>query len=187
MSAASRRFDDLGEQLQAAFIERTHGLRARYAQLNARERRIVVVGGVLGLLILIYAGIWSPLAGARGQRVEALAKARAIAQQLELAAALARQSPAAARSTPNLAQNQSLLAAVDQAARSGTLGKAPERLQPEGDREVRVWLEDVPFEALVRWLGELRLRYGITPQSLDVERAEAPGLVSARLSLVRGP
>lgn len=187
MSALVRRFDLWGDQLQSVLVERTQGLRSRYSQLEPRERRIVLVGGLLAGLILIYAGIWSPLASAHGRQREALAQARVIAQQLELAQAWVRQNPSAPRAAPSAALNQSLLAAVDQAARSGTLGKAPERLQPEGDLEVRVWLEDVPFEALVRWLGELKTRYGITAQTLDVERAEAPGQVTARLSLVRAP
>jgi general secretion pathway protein M len=74
---------------------------------------------------------------------------------------------------------------VDLSARAGTLSKPPSRIQPEGEREVRVWLEAVSFDSLLRWIGELETRYGIQVQTADIERAERPGLVDARLTLVR--
>jgi type II secretory pathway component PulM len=39
--------------------------------------------------------------------------------------------------------------------------------------------------SLVRWLGELQLRYGVSVQSLDVESPSGAGVVDARLSLTR--
>ena len=74
---------------------------------------------------------------------------------------------------------------VDQATKNGTLGKAPSRLQPEGDAEVRVWLDGISFDALVRWLSDLETRQGVRVQNADIEKQDAPGTVNVRLSLVR--
>jgi general secretion pathway protein M len=158
--------------------------RARFDALSQRERWMVVAGGTALTLTLLYLAIIEPITLAHRKRVEALDSARALATQLETAAAAVN---AAARrgGGATAGRGMSLLAAVDQSSKSGTLGKAPERLQPEGDKEVKLWFDDVPFDNLVRWLGELQTRYGITVQSLDIETQPGAGLVDARLSLVR--
>ena len=50
---------------------------------------------------------------------------------------------------------------------------------------MRIWLDDVPFDALVRWLGDLHTRYGVRVEAANIERESGPGLVSARLTLMR--
>lgn len=84
-----------------------------------------------------------------------------------------------------MGRGMSLLAAIDQSTRGGVLTKPPERMQPEGEREVRVWFDDVPFDSLVRWVALLQTQYGVTVQMLDIEAQPGAGLVDARLSLTR--
>jgi general secretion pathway protein M len=157
-------------------------LQSRYDALAPRERLMVAVAGAVVFVTLLYLLIWEPLVKAHEQRAEALDSARALATRIESAALLTQRSALGAR----VDRNTSLLAAVDQTSRSPTLGKAPSRLQPEGDREVKVWLEDVSFDNLLRWLSELENRYGIAASSAEIERGTTPGSVSARLTLVRG-
>lgn len=159
-------------------------LRERFLALQPRERVLVSVGALAVSLTLIYLLLWEPLAQAHTQRRAALEASRALAAQLEVAAQKVQtlRRPAGAQA----GQNLSLMAAVDQASKQPTLGKSPSRIQPEGDREVRVWFEGVAFDALVRWLFDLQTRYGVSVQTLDVEPQAAPGEVNVRLSLVRG-
>ena len=83
------------------------------------------------------------------------------------------------------AADVSLLTAVDQAAKNGTLKKPPSRLQPDGDNAARIWFEDVEFDVLLRWMQELQSRYGVTIDVVDIEKRETAGLVNARLSVLR--
>lgn len=152
-----------------------------FLALAPRERWMVAVGGIVTTLILFFLLVWEPIVLAHERRAQALGEARALAQRLEQVAADSRGG--APRAAVN--RSQSLLAAVDTAGKSPTLGKAPSRLQPEGEAEVKVWLEGVNFDALVRWLAELESRHGIVVQDADIEKDSAPGMVSARLSLVR--
>lgn len=158
--------------------------RERFLALQSRERWMLGVGVIALLLTVLYLAIWEPLVQAREQRALALESSRAIAIRLEQAA---QQLRASAGNNPaaTAGRGLSLLAAVDQASKQGTLGKSPTRVQPEGDREVRVWFEDVPFDGMVRWLHELQTRYGISVQTMDVEPQSGPGQVNVRLSLVR--
>lgn len=155
-----------------------------YARLAPRERWMVLTAlAVLGAT-LFYLMAWEPLAQARQREAAALETARAQANRLEVIGAAVVGSAGATRPAAS-SRNQSLLAAVDQAARGPTLGKAPSRLQPEGDGEVRVWLERTAFDNLVRWIGELDRQHGVQVTTADIERLSEPGLVDARLTLVR--
>jgi general secretion pathway protein M len=156
-------------------------LRAWWSSLAERERRVLAGGGVALALIVVYAAVYEPLVGAHQQRRDDLAAARAVAMELE------RLSAVAPGGGPALSgAGQSLLAIVDQSRQASGIAKPPSRLQPEGEATVRIWLEDVPFEALMRWLGDLQTRYGVRVEAADIQRESGPGLVNARLTLMRG-
>ncbi|MBI2383438.1 MAG: type II secretion system protein M [Gammaproteobacteria bacterium] len=164
-----------------SYLER---FRSWWNALAPRERRILSVGGPLAAVIVLYFGVWQSLADTRVRRERALADARQLAQRLEQIGAEVEKSRRQGGAA-SAGRNLSLLAAVDQAGKSSQLGKAPSRIQPEGDKQVRVWLEDVSFDALVRWMQDLQARYGLRIESADIERESGPGLVDARLTLVR--
>lgn len=163
-----------------AWVER---FRVWWATLVDRERRVIALGGgALGLIVL-YLAVWEPLTGATHRLEVDLQAARALAVQLESLALLA---PRAAGSAPQAGAGQSLLSIIDTTRKSSAVTKPPSRLQPDGEDTVRVWLEDVPFDGLLRWLGDLHARYGVRVDNADIERESGPGLVNARLTLVRG-
>ncbi len=155
--------------------------RAWWSALAERERRILGAGGVVLGAVVLYLAVWEPLAYARHQQRVDLAAARALAVQLEMLAASAPRGAG-----PGAGAGQSLLAIIDQSSKASALTKPPTRLQPEGDDTVRIWLDDVPFDVLMRWLGDLQSRYGVRVDNADIERESGPGLVNARLTLVRG-
>lgn len=157
-------------------------IRTAFEKLSARERQLVLVAVGTVAVLLLYLAIWEPLVNAHARRAEALESARAVAVRIEAAAALVQgRSGAAAR------QNGTLLSVIDQSSREPTLGKAPSRIQPDGagEKTVKVWFDDVPFDKLMRWLGELESRHGVRVASAEIARGGAAGLVTVQLSLVR--
>lgn len=156
-------------------------MQATLQQLAPRERIMVLAGSAVVLVTLVYLAVWEPLVRAHGQRQLELERARALSVRIEQIGARVQGSGAARR----VDRSTSLLAAVDQTSRSPVLGKAPSRVQPEGDREVKIWLEDVGFDNLLRWLQELESRYDITPSSAEIERGDTAGVVDARVTLIR--
>lgn len=173
------RWQSLGQDLG----QRLAPLRARYEALQPREQWLVGIAGVVVALAVIHAGIWQPFARARAHHASELAEARRLAASLTQAQAevLAR----GPRNAPVVGGDVSLLSVVDQASKSGTLGKTPSRLQPDGDNQARVWIEDVQFDALLRWMYELQTTYGLRIDVADIERQPTSGLVNARLALMR--
>ena len=160
--------------------------RDRFLALQPRERWILSAGATVLALTLAYLLVWEPIANGRRERVEALESSRLLAIRLEQAAAQVQRAGGQGGTGNSAGRGLSLMAAVDQASKQSTLGRSPTRIQPEGDREVRVWFEDVSFDALVRWIAELQTRYGVGVQTLDIEPQATPGKVNARMSLVRG-
>jgi general secretion pathway protein M len=151
------------------------------AQLQPRERVMVLAGAVVVAITLLYAAIWQPLVKAHLRREQALAEARVQASRLEVASAELQRN----RGRAGADTSTSILSAVDKASRSPTLGKTPTRMQPEGERNVNVWLDDVAFDNLARWLVELETRFGIVPVAADVQRQSGVGPVNAHLTLAR--
>lgn len=154
----------------------------QWAQLAPRERIMVIVAASALLLTLLFLTVWEPLAKGRQQQAVALEGARAVAVRLEEIGAEV--GPGTRQNRPTIPSG-ALLATVDRAARSGLADTPPSRIQPEQDREVRVWIDGVAFEALLSWLDDLEQKQGVRAQSIDLERGEQPGRVNVRLSLVR--
>lgn len=57
------------------------------------------------------------------------------------------------------------------------------RYEPAGEDGIRVWLEGVPFNAVVKWLFQLEGSHGIRAAEFTIEREGEAGMVSARLTL----
>jgi general secretion pathway protein M len=152
--------------------------------LAPRERILVGTGAIVVLITVLFLGIWEPLNKAHHQREVDLVAARALAQRLEIISAEV-QKARAVNGGGVASSGGSLLTVVDQASKSGALNKPLTRIQPEGESEVKVWVDGVSFDALLRWIAELEGRYGISIQTADIDKDATPGLVNARLSLVR--
>ena len=163
------------------YLER---FRAWWSARAERERQMLSLGAGALALILLYLAVWEPLTHMQKKREASLAEARALAVQLET---LATQAPGASTAAGVTAtKGQSLLSVVDQSGKASQIGKAPSRLQPDGDNTVRLWLDDVPFDPVLRWLAELQTRNGVRVSDADIERQSGTALVKVRLTLVRG-
>lgn len=155
----------------------------RWRALAVREQRLLLAGIAAVVLTVIFLGIIEPLSQLQSRRETALMQSRALAQRLEEISAELQSTRGSV--PPSALKTLSLLTAVDQSVKQSAIGKAPSRLQPEGDKQVRIWFEAVSFDALARWLHELETRYGVFTLSADIEREAAGGQVSAQLTLMR--
>ena len=63
------------------------------------------------------------------------------------------------------------------------LGVAVKRYENESENKLRVWLENVPFDKMVRWLDQLETRYGLVIVNIAIDAEKEPGLVTAKLVL----
>lgn len=155
-------------------------LKAWYAQLAAREQRVVSVGAVvLGVLILL-GGILAPLESAvstatkaRDTRREDLAWMRVNAPEV-----------AAGGTTLPAETGEAPVVLVDRIGREAGLGATLRGTQPSGTG-VRVQLEAAPFDTMIEWLANLDQHYGLATDSISVDRAAKPGAVNANITLAQ--
>ncbi|MDX9739851.1 MAG: type II secretion system protein M [Gammaproteobacteria bacterium] len=156
-------------------------LRTAYFRLGARDRLLLLVGGILLSLLLFLFAIWMPL----DQRVERLRET--VDRQLALRAWMAESAEEVRRlkaSDPGQrVADQSLLAFTDRTAREAGLAGAMRRVEPEGNDRVRIVLEQAGFDAVTAWLEQLAGRFRVRIASITVERREEPGLVNVRVIL----
>jgi general secretion pathway protein M len=159
-------------------------LKQRFERLNLRERLLVSAAAATLALALLFILIFEPLQTS----VDRLRTDVADMQGLVAELAQARSLVLSGRNGVGVIQGQgrSLLSIIDQSGKENGLASAITRMQPEGDATVRVWLEQADFAALVRWLDKLESGYGVTVNEVAIDRESQPGLVRARLGLVRG-
>lgn len=156
--------------------------------LEQREQAIVGVGGIIAAVILLWALVWMPLdrahsdANANLERWrEALADLRVVAANLNAGA------PATSTSRP-VSSTESPVVIVDRTLREHSLNNTARRQQPTPNG-VRVEFENVAFDQLVVWLGDLNTRYAMDVQagSLSIAARSGPGRINASLTLERTP
>ena len=158
-------------------------MKAWFASLEANERRMLMIAAPMLLLMLLYVGVWEPLTNkvddlrvSTTEQESLLAWMRGAAQEVKQ---LRGRSGQGQRAKPTT--GESLLSLVDSTAKSGQLGTALKRVQPDGEQKVRVWLETASFDDVVRWLTALETRHGVHVVSSVFQAVEATGRVDVRL------
>lgn len=157
-------------------------MKAWWQGLADRERRLLLGGGVIAVLLLGYLLVWEPLQQSREDWRRRAVAAEANLQWMRDAAAQVG-ARRAAGDVPATADGRSLLARVDSGAREAGLGGSLLRVEPTGPDQVRVQFQQAGFDALMQWLESLSARDGIRVTELSVTRSEGAGRVDARLAL----
>ena len=159
-------------------------MRDWFESLEAREKLFVSIGAAIVAVALLWGVVWAPLdKGHRELQQRVATWERSLAELRPLASMPRPQSgsrPAAAGGSA-----QSPVVIVDSTLRSHGLGQ-PKRSQPTPNG-IRVEFENVAFDKLVVWLGDLSYQYGMEVQagSLSAATSEAPGRINATLTLER--
>mgnify|MGYP001827342260 CR=1 FL=1 len=151
--------------------------------LGSREQMLLGAGAIVLVLLLVYGLVWAPLGEGYNTMKTRVSAQRDTAEWLEQGAQTLQQLKRRAPAARGLG-GKSLLAMADSTARSNGLGPSLKRVEPEGSRNVRVWLDDASFDLVVKWLGTLSTSYGIETDSATMERvAGETGKINARLTL----
>lgn len=154
-----------------------------YKNLSPREQKTVIFGGIALAIILFYFLFLEPLQAEKEQLSKIVSSQQVSLQWMQQAVAEIKAQQAQGTSTQR-ALNGSLSVVVDNSLRSSTLASKDKRIEPEGDKKVRVHFEQVGFMALMRWLVDIYSRYTIQVQSIVLEKNDQPDNVRARIVLV---
>ena len=153
--------------------------------LEPRERVFVSGGAVVLVIALFYAFIWLPLDnGQRTLASDIAAWERSLAELRPL-----KNIPAATGGTsrPGASNQQTPVVIVDQSLRARGLDRSLKRSQPTTSNGIRVEFENVAFDDLVLWLGDLSTQYAmqVSAGSFSAANQTEPGRINATLTLER--
>jgi general secretion pathway protein M len=156
-----------------------------FESLDKRERLFVSGGVVVVALSLLYAFIWIPLDKSHANLSASVAAwDRSLAQLRPLKGI--RPITGSSRIAPAGAQ-QAPVVIVDQTLRARGLDRSLQRSQPTTSNGIRVEFENVAFDDLVIWLGDLSAQYAmdVTSGSFSTANRSEVGRINATLTLER--
>lgn len=157
-------------------------MKAWWETLSARERLLVIGGLGLTLALMGYALVWEPFRTSHRQLQQRVAEQRADLIWMRQAAREVKRLSGNAGTSPTR-DGRSLLTLVDQTARAAGLASALKRVAPQGEDKLSAQLDGVEFDKLIPWLGMLEHDHRIAIVNLSIDRANATGLVNARVIL----
>ena len=160
-------------------------LKQWFTSLQPRERWMVLAGGIMVLIAVIYSVLTPFYRSITAQSARLDAKRADLAWMVDNAGnlqALNASQPLPLAGGPG---NESLIVLVDRTAREVGLGSNVTGQTPAGPNGIRVRLEGAAFDSLALWLNSLTVGYNIKISSANVNRSGQPGLVNASIELTR--
>ena len=157
-------------------MARALDLASSLQSLSPRDRRILLVGGVIAAILVLALILRldhsvSRLHDQIAQKQTDLVWMRTAAPEIAAAGPVRSNS------------GESLIVIVDQSARESGLGNSLAGSQPSGAGSLSVQLEKAPFDSLVGWLARLSQQNGVQIESATIDTAGQPGTVNASLVL----
>ncbi|MEW8049091.1 MAG: type II secretion system protein M [Candidatus Thiodiazotropha sp.] len=149
-----------------------------------QEHMALMIGAAAILLLLVYLLLWRPFNQALDKKALLVESQQLtlnwMQDNLDLVKSLRNQQRG-----KGTGSNEALLTLVDRTAKKIRLRQQIQRIKPQGDNAVQLWIEEAPFDTIIKWLGQLTQTHAIEIDSLTIDRQDKPGLVNARLVLQR--
>jgi general secretion pathway protein M len=161
-------------------------MRDWFDSLESREQLFVALGAVIVLVALLYGLVWAPLDKNHDTLAASVSGWQESLAELRPLKGLAQSSSRSAGSSAAVSQ-QAPIIVVDQTLRSRGLEQFRRRSQPTSSNGIRVEFENVAFDDLVLWLGDLSDQHSMHVQagSLSKGSQSGPGRINATLTLER--
>ncbi|MCL1144199.1 type II secretion system protein M [Shewanella gaetbuli] len=149
-------------------------LRIWWQGLQFREQQLVGSCGIFVVIGILYWGIWSPISAAQE---EAERNYNSAQQTLSYVKTTANKIAGLKSSGSAPKARGSLSSIVNQTA--GQYSLEITRMQPQGNK-IQLWMDDVPFDALLSYLHDLVVQKGLTLESVDLSESDTVGFVNVR-------
>lgn len=152
--------------------------------LQSREQLFILAAAGVIAFFVFYTFVWMPLQTSRQAAADTLEqKQELLAWIQESGLRLRALGPVTARAST--ASDRSVLATVDSTAKQLGVRPTIKRIEPSGDDQVTVWVEDMPFDSLMLLLGRLDKQANVYTQNAEISRSPNPGKSTAKIVLKR--
>ncbi|MES9972737.1 type II secretion system protein GspM [Candidatus Thiodiazotropha sp. LNASS1] len=149
-----------------------------------QEHMALIIGAAAILLLLVYLLMWRPFNQALDKKALLVESQQLTLNWMQDNLDLVKNLRSQQRGK-SAGSNEALLTLVDRTAKKTRLRQQIQRIKPQGDNAVQLWIEEAPFDTIIKWLGQLTQAHAIEIDSLTIDRQDKPGLVNARLVLQR--
>jgi general secretion pathway protein M len=160
---------------------------AWWQRLGERDRLTLTFGALIAAAIVLWAFVWQPMVDANAQLGARVRQGEQDLAWMQQVASTLKQRRLQGANVGLQRAGRSLLALADGTAREAGLDGVLKRVEPVGEGRVNVWLENTTFDHTMLWLESLRQSYGVRVDELSIDRATAPGVVNARITLIDPP
>lgn len=151
------------------------------SSLSARERGLLSAMGLLAILLMFYMLLWEPtqlrLNDLRERQLPQSEQTLAWVKQ-----ALANAENNSSAEVEKIIEGP-LLTVIEQTAEKAKVRSAIQRMQPNQNQQVKIWMNEVKFDSWLRWVALLQ------QQNVEIDRASVatntPGLVDVRMTVAR--
>jgi len=159
-------------------------LKQSLKSLNPRERLIVIAGAATLLVLALYLFAWKPLIEKQAALNTSIKSQQIAYHQMLKLAAEAKQLKGTG--SFKAISGGSLQSIINRTAKSALPGAIIKRVEQNRQQAVQVWVDQVGFDDVVKWLGNLQQTKGVRVVALFSERATQTGRVNIRLTLKAG-
>lgn len=160
-----------------------------FTSLEAREQQFVSIGAIVVLLAIVYGLVWLPFDRKHAELRTQVAVWKESITDLRPLRAMSSSSSNRGSVASTAGSQLSPLIVVDQTLQSRGLDRYRRNSQPTSSNGIRIVFEDVAFDELIVWLGELSDQHGMDVQngSFSGGSSEIVGRINATLTLERLP
>ena len=155
-----------------------------FTQLNRREKQLIIYGGLLILVVLLWLMVFRPVTRHINQQAELKSQLQQQLDGMQQAAVnLIGQQTTTRQSLP---ADKTFSAWLDDQLRQLNLQQSVKRSEPINDKTVNLWLESVPFDIWADWLQRIDKQYGVVVDQADINVTDRDlGLVSLRIRVIK--
>ncbi|MGV6850914.1 MAG: type II secretion system protein GspM [bacterium] len=154
-----------------------------FSKLAQREQRLILIGSYALFFMLAWAwGVQPAYEQIRSEQARVDQSIKDLEWMQQTASKVGSLRSTSKRSFKNRA-GLSNIALVDQSARLQGMENGIRKVEPAGEKQVRIWFEKIQFNALVHWIERLQKDYGLVVTQIQVDQDQLPGMVKAQVTL----
>lgn len=151
-----------------------------FNQLPLRMRQVLILISVLLAVLLIIYGLLLPAQHFADEMARQYRQSHSLLAWMQANESKARALKQTEQAQEKVVKDSLLSTLADTAQRQQISFK---RFEPREGNELRVWLENIPFNKLILWLDSLQRLHGIDTKQITISRRNRPGLVNAVIVL----
>lgn len=154
------------------------------SQLSERERRLLMYGGLIVLVVLLWLLIFRPVSDYITRQA---ALRMELQQQLNsMQQASQRLIGQQTQTIQSLPEDKTFSAWLDSELIQLNLQQSVKRSEPVDEQTVTLWLESVPFDQMADWLQLIYQNFGVVVDQADINVTDrTTGLVTIRMRITK--